>query len=143
MLANHDRVNTVQQLLKVIFGVVPIVAGADKFFNLLTNWAQYINPQIEPLLPFGPTSFMHIAGVIEIAAGLIVLSRFTTVGAYVVSAWLAIIAVSLIASGNYLDVAVRDLVMSAAAYSLAALSQVRQEQSAPKYEHSNARTLTA
>jgi hypothetical protein len=142
MLAN-DRVQTVQKLLKVIFGVVPIVAGADKFFNLLTNWAQYINPQIESFLPFSPMTFMHIAGVIEIAAGLIVLSRFTTVGAYVVSAWLAVIAVSLIASGNYLDVAVRDLVMSATAYSLAVLSQVRQEQSVTKYENSSPRTLAA
>jgi hypothetical protein len=67
---------------------------------------------------------MHIVGVIEIAAGLVVLSRFRTVGAYIVSAWLALIAVSLIVSGKYLDVAVRDIVMSIGAYTLATLSQV-------------------
>jgi hypothetical protein len=65
-----------------------------------------------------------------------------TPGAYVVSAWLALIALSLIASGNYLDVAVRDLVMSAGAYSLAVLSQVRQEERQPKYE-STVRPMTA
>ncbi len=33
MSANQDRVHGIQQLLRVIFGVVPIAAGADKFFN--------------------------------------------------------------------------------------------------------------
>jgi hypothetical protein len=47
-----------------------------------------------------------------------------------VSAWLAAIALSLIASGNYLDVAVRDLVMSAGAYSLGVLSYTEQENTA-------------
>ena len=86
---------------------------------------------------------MHIAGVIEIGAGLIVLSRFTTFGAYLVSAWLALIAVSLLASGHFLDVAVRDLVMSATAYSLATLSRVRQEQGSANYKQATARAITA
>ena len=143
MLANQDRVHSVQQILRVLFGVVPIVAGADKFFNLLTNWEQYVNPTLEQLLPFSTTTFMHIAGVIEIAAGVIVLSRFTMYGAYLVSAWLALIAISLIASGHYLDVAVRDLVMSASAYSLATLSRVHQEQSGTNYKQATARTIPA
>jgi len=143
MLTNQDRVHSVQQLLRVLFGVVPVVAGADKFFNLLTNWEQYVNPTLERLLPFSTTTFMHIAGVIEIVAGLIVLSRFTTFGAYLVSAWLALIAVSLLASGHFLDVAVRDLVMSATAYSLATLSRVRQEQGRTNYKQATARTITA
>jgi uncharacterized membrane protein YphA (DoxX/SURF4 family) len=143
MLANQDRVHSVQQTLRVLFGVVPVVAGADKFFNLLTNWEQYVNPTLERLLPFSTTTFMHIAGIIEIVAGLIVLSRFTTFGAYLVSAWLALIAISLIASGHYLDVAVRDLVMSASAYSLAALSRIHQEQSGTNYKPASARTITA
>ena len=143
MLTNQDRVHSVQQTLRVLFGVVPVVAGADKFLNLLTNWEQYVNPTLERLLPFTTTTFMHIAGVIEIVAGLIVLSRFTTFGAYLVSAWLALIAISLLASGHFLDVAVRDLVMSATAYSLATLSRVRQEQGRTNYKQATARTITA
>ena len=143
MLTNQDRVYSVQQILRVLFGVVPIVAGADKFFNLLTHWEQYVNPTLARMLPFSITAFMHIVGVIEIAAGLIVLSRFTMFGAYLVSAWLALIAISLLASGHYLDVAVRDLVMSASAYSLATLSRVRQEQSGTDYRPATADTMTA
>jgi len=66
---------------------------------------------------------MHIAGIIEIAAGIVVLSRFTTLGAYVVTAWLTMIAVTLIFSGNYLDVAVRDIAMAVGAYTLGILNE--------------------
>ena len=141
MLSNQDRVRTVQMTLRILFGVVPVVAGADKFFNLLTNWAQYLNPTLEGLLPVSAATFMHVVGIIEIAAGLLVLSRFTTIGAYVVSAWLALIGLSLIASGKFLDVAVRDLVMSASAYSLACLSQVREEQRTTNYSERPVRSI--
>ena len=58
-------------LLKLTFGIVPIVAGADKFTNLLTNWENYINPSLAHMLPFAPHTFMMIVGLIEIIAGLI------------------------------------------------------------------------
>ena len=127
MLTNQDRLHSTQLLLRVVFGVVPIAAGADKFFNFLTNWTQYLNPTMERFLPVSPAAFMHVVGVIEIVAGIIVLSSFTEVGAYIVSAWLALIALSLLASGKYLDVAVRDLVMSTASYTLAVLSHGQTE----------------
>ena len=76
MSANQDRVHGIKQLLRVIFGVVPIAAGADKFFNFLTDWTQYINPMLERFLPVSPSVFMHAVGVIEIVAGIIVLSPF-------------------------------------------------------------------
>lgn len=60
-------------LLKYTFGIVPIVAGADKFTNILTQWDQYINPTIAGLLPFSASAFMAIVGVVEIVAGIIVL----------------------------------------------------------------------
>ena len=108
-------------LLKYTFGIVPIVAGLDKFTNILVDWSQYLNPSLQDMLPFDTTTFMIIVGVIEIAAGILVLIK-TNIGAFVVSSWLTLIALTLILSGNYLDVAVRDLVMAIAAYVLAKLS---------------------
>ena len=70
---------------------------------------------------------MHVAGVIEIIAGIVVLSRFTHLGAYVVAAWLVLIALNLIISGHYFDVAVRDLVMAVGAYTLGILSETVEE----------------
>ncbi len=110
-------------LLKLTFGIVPIVLGLDKFTNLLTNWDQYIHPALLGMLPFSPHTFMIIVGIIEIVAGIIVLKK-TELGAYVVSAWLTLIALTLLFSGNFMDVAVRDLVMAISAFSLASISKL-------------------
>jgi uncharacterized membrane protein YphA (DoxX/SURF4 family) len=117
------ELSKIQTILKLTFGLVPIVAGADKFTNLLTDWAQYLNPSLASILPFSPHVFMMIVGVIEIIAGILVLIK-TNFGAYLVSAWLVLIALTLLASGKFLDVAVRDLVMAIGAYSLAKLTQI-------------------
>jgi hypothetical protein len=106
-------------------------------------WTQYLDPRFAGLLPVSPQTFMHVVGVIEIAAGLIVLSRFTTVGAYIVSAWLALIAVTLIVSGKYLDVAVRDLVMCLGAYTLASLTRISHSAETSVGRETARRTLTA
>lgn len=109
-------------ILKYTFVIVPIVAGADKFFNLLTNWEQYLSPFIENIIPFSGSTFMKITGVIEIIAGLIVLKK-PEIGGLIVSAWLVGIALSLLIGFNYVDVAVRDLVMAIAAFSMAQLAK--------------------
>jgi len=120
---SSKNLETVKTLLKFTYGLVPIVAGADKFTNLLTNWSQYLHPAIKSALPFSEHTFMIIVGIIEIIAGILVFIN-TQKGAYLVSAWLVLIALSLLASDHYLDVAVRDLVMAIGAYSLAKLSTV-------------------
>lgn len=110
-------------LLKYTFGIVPIVAGADKFTNLLTNWEQYINPAMADLLPFSASTFMMIVGVIEIIVGIIVLKK-AGIGGYIVAAWLTAIALTLLLGFNYVDVAVRDLVMAISALAMARLSKI-------------------
>jgi uncharacterized membrane protein YphA (DoxX/SURF4 family) len=111
-------------IMKFTFGLVPIVAGADKFFNLLVQWDIYVHPSVAEMLPFSASTFMMIVGVIEIVAGVIVLIK-TELGAYIVSAWLVCIALSLIFTGQHLDVAVRDLVMAISAFVLARLTVIR------------------
>ena len=117
------RINSVFNIMKFTYGVVPIVAGLDKFTNLLTHWEQYLNPSIASVLPFSPYTFMMIVGVIEIVAGLIVLSK-PVIGGYIVMAWLTCIAFSLIAGTGYFDVAVRDLVMAIGAFSFTQIAKV-------------------
>lgn len=120
---NHQTLKQTFNLLKFTFGIVPIVAGADKFTNLLTNWEQYINSSIAGMLPFSASAFMMIVGVIEIIAGVIVL-RKAEIGGYIVAGWLTVVALTLLAGFNYVDVAVRDLVMAVAAFSMARLSKI-------------------
>ncbi len=119
----NPSLTQVFNLLKFTFGIIPIVAGADKFTNLLTHWDQYVNPGIASLLPFSASVFMMIVGVIEIAAGIIVLKK-TEIGGYIVAAWLTVIALTLLPGLKYVDVAVRDLVMAVAAFSMARIAKI-------------------
>jgi hypothetical protein len=119
---SNQSITPIFNLLKLTFGIVPIVAGLDKFTNILTNWENYLNPSLAGMLPFAPHTFMMIVGVIEIIAGLIVLFK-PAIGGYIVAAWLTLIALTLLVGGNYLDVAVRDLVMAIGAFSMARMAK--------------------
>ncbi|MBX2888018.1 MAG: hypothetical protein KF829_05145 [Ferruginibacter sp.] len=110
-------------LLKYTFVIIPIVAGVDKFTNLLTHWEKYANLSIINLLPFSTSTFMMIVGVIETIAGIIVLKK-PEIGGYIVSGWLTIIALTLLIGFNYVDIAVRDIVMSISALSMARISKI-------------------
>src|SRR5688572_19354867 len=100
----QDRVMTntekVTALLKWTYGLVPIVAGADKFMHLLTDWDKYLAPQIANMLPMSAHSFMIIVGIIEIIAGVLVLIK-PKIGGLVVALWLIGIAFNLLLSGQY------------------------------------------
>ena len=137
MTSETKVVSELYRILKVLYGVVPIVAGLDKFTNLLTDWSRYVAPPVARLLPFSPETFMGIVGVIEIAAGVLVLSKFTRWAALIVSAWLVGIALNLLLGGFY-DIAVRDLSMAVGAYGLSRLAEVR----APSSARARSHTLT-
>ncbi|WP_298758208.1 hypothetical protein [uncultured Psychroserpens sp.] len=124
----NSNVQLVKTVLKYTFGLVPIIAGFDKFTNLLTDWSQYVSTGFSELLPFEASTFMVIVGIIEIVAGGLVFLKPKT-GAFVVMAWLIVIALTLVFSGHYIDVAVRDLVMAVGAFSLAKLSEDKIENS--------------
>lgn len=110
-----------QRLLKLVYGLVPIIAGFDKFTNILTTWTDYLPAVFAGVIPLEPVTFMYLIGVIEIVAGIVVLTRYTEYGAYLVAAWLVGIAGTQILAGNY-DIAVRDLVMAVGAVALAQLT---------------------
>lgn len=123
----HARINSVFWTLRIAFGLTAFLAGLDKFLNLLTNWEQYASPLLLNILPLSAEALMRVAGVIEMLAGIVVLAGVTRLGGYVIAAWLTLIALSLVTSGQYFDVAVRDLVMAAGAFALARISEVREE----------------
>ncbi len=117
----NSNVELVKSILKYTYGLVPIIAGFDKFANVLTDWGQYLPPGLSEIIPMEAGTFMIIVGVIEIIAGILVFLK-PKIGALVVMGWLTVIAVVLISSGHFIDVAVRDLVMAVGAFSLAKLS---------------------
>jgi hypothetical protein len=109
------------QILHWGFVAAPVIAGLDKFANLLTSWEKYIAPEFARMMPFSPRAFMMIVGVVEIVAALIVALR-PRLGGYVVAAWLGCIIVNLLVGGAFYDVALRDFGLLLGALALARLS---------------------
>ena len=122
-----DRLNAGWWALRIGLGVGPIITGIDKYFNKLTDWGMYLSPLVTKVVPVSATTFMHIIGVVEIAAGVIVLSRWTEIGSYIVMLWLIGIAVNLVTTGMFYDLAMRDVEIAVGAFALSQLTAVRDQ----------------
>jgi hypothetical protein len=120
---NPNRLLTPWWALRVGLGGAAFLAGLDKFFNLLTDWTAYLSPLAVRLLPISASTFMHVAGVVEMIVGIVILGGVTQVGGYIAAAWLLAVAVNLVTTGHYFDVAVRDVEMAIAAFTLARLTE--------------------
>ena len=109
------------RLLRTVFTVAPILFGLDKFVGLLTDWEQYLAPQVDTLIPGTAHQAMLAVGVVEIIAGILV-ATLPRIGGYVVAAWLAGIIVNLLLIGGFYDVALRDVGLLVGALALARLA---------------------
>jgi hypothetical protein len=120
------RLNSTWWALKIALGAAPFLAGLDKFFNLLTNWTDYLNPVALQFVPVDAEVFMRGVGVVEMIDGLAILTRWTKLGAYMAACWLVAIAVNLVSMEKFYDIAVRDVLLAVSAFALARLTAVRQ-----------------
>ena len=109
------------QILRFGFTVAPILAGLDKFLDLLTDWDKYLPAVVNNMLGGRGHEFMMVVGVIEIVAGIGVFFK-PKIFAYVVSLWLVLIIVNLLMIPGYFDVALRDLGLALGALALGRLS---------------------
>jgi uncharacterized membrane protein YphA (DoxX/SURF4 family) len=132
---HSNRISSSYWALRLVFGIIPIVAGLDKFTNLLTDWQSYLSPLAVRLLPVSPATFMGLVGVIEIAVGLGVLAGWARIFGWIAAAWLLAIAVNLLLTGRFFDVAARDVALAVSAFVLARLAPLHEQaavrQSAP------------
>ena len=124
---HEQTVDQSRKALRLAYGIVPIVAGADKFTNLLADWTKYLSLLSRKLIPVRPSTFMRVVGVIEMGAGALVLTKYARLGGYIVGAWLGAIAAQLLTDRRYRDIAVRDAVMALGAITLAKLTEATAE----------------
>ena len=134
MTDNKDRLNITWWALRIGLGVGPIITGIDKYFNKLADWGMYLSPLVTKFIPVSTATFMHVIGVVEILAGLIVLSRWTRIGSYIVMAWLVAIAINLVTTGMFYDLAMRDVEIAIGAFALSQLTAVRELHGATHHE---------
>jgi hypothetical protein len=120
--------------MRIAFTVAPILFGLDKFANVLTDdWTRYLSTQFNDIIPGNASTAMHIVGVVEIAAGLVVAvaPRF---GGFLVAAWLGGIILNLLLVGGYGDIALRDfgLLLGALTLSRLATAFATSDESVPR-----------
>jgi uncharacterized membrane protein YphA (DoxX/SURF4 family) len=110
-------------IMRIAFTVAPILFGLDKFFNVMVDWEQYLAPWINDIVPGSASTAMHLVGVVEIVAGVLVFVK-PRYGAYVVAAWLGGIIIDLLTYSGYYDIALRDFGLLLGALTLARLARV-------------------
>jgi uncharacterized membrane protein YphA (DoxX/SURF4 family) len=139
----HSSIEQTWWALRLTYGSVAFLAGLDKFFNLLVNWEAYLAPAASSLLPLSAGTIMRAVGIVEMLVGILILTSWTRIGAYVASVWLISIALSLVLTGANFDVAVRDVAMAVGAWTLARLTEVRQPMMGPAAARSAAARSTS
>jgi hypothetical protein len=108
-------------ILRIGFTAAPILFGIDKFFNVMVNWESYLAPWIRDLSHLSASGTMHVVGVIEISAGIVVAAK-PRYGAYLVAGWLGGIIIDLLTYSGYYDIALRDFGLMLGAIALARLA---------------------
>jgi hypothetical protein len=108
-------------MLRVAFAVAPIAFGIDKFANVMVHWPKYLVPWINDIVPGTAQQAMYAVGVIEIAAGLLVLVK-PRYGAWLVAAWLGGIVINLLTYSGFYDIALRDFGLMLGALTLGRLA---------------------
>jgi hypothetical protein len=111
---------TAYQILRLGFAVAPILFGLDKFFNLMTDWPEFLPGFVTDVV--SGTAVMATVGVVEIAAGIGVWLR-PRIFAYVVAAWLGVIIITLVIAGGFWDIALRDFGLLLGALALGQLAR--------------------
>jgi uncharacterized membrane protein YphA (DoxX/SURF4 family) len=128
MTSLDNRLNASWWVLRIGLGAGPIITGIDKYFNRLTDWGMYLSPVATRIVPVSAVTFMHVVGIVEITAGIIVLSRWTKFGSYLVTIWLLGIAANLLTTGMFYDLAMRDVEIALGGFALSQLTAVREAQ---------------
>lgn len=118
--------------LRLAYGLVPLLAGLDKYTNILADWERYVSPPVASLLPVSVGTFLPIVGVVEVIVGLVVLFGLTRLGGLTAMLWLVAISLQLLLAG-FIDIAVRDLVMAVGAYTLVMVAAERGEELVPRF----------
>jgi uncharacterized membrane protein YphA (DoxX/SURF4 family) len=123
VVAMNSAAQTAWWSLRIAFFVGPFVAGLDKFLHLLVDWDKYLSPAAQNILGSYSHTFMLVVGVIEIIVGLMVITKAPRWGGYIASVWLLLIAINLVMTGQYFDIALRDVGLCLSAFALAKLSE--------------------
>ena len=110
MIVNENKLNFMWTVSKYVYGLVPVVIGLDKFFFFIVDWNVYVSPYAASIVPI--MYLVKIIGIIEIAAGLLILTKYPRLGAYLVAAFLCLVIINLFMLGGVFDIILRDIAIA-------------------------------
>ncbi len=110
--------------LKIIYGLIVLIAGIDKFLFILSpHNDNFISALVKAILPVSTLHFLYGVGIFEIIIGIMILTNFTYWGALLLMAWYLIIDVNLFTIGpTFYLLILTNLGHAAASYTLAKLT---------------------
>ena len=120
------------QILRFAFALLPIIAGLDKFFNILTHWPQYLSPAFDVFKD--PRTTMMVVGIIEIIVGIGVWLK-PKIFAYIVALWLLANIINLLLIHGFYDIVLKDLGLLLGALGLGKLSEKYDYHSCDAHNH--------
>lgn len=109
-MMNENRFRALWSMSRYVYGIVPILIGADKFTFFIVNWNIYVSSYAASIIPI--TMIVPLVGIIEIIAGLLILTKYPRFGAYLVAAWIGIVIINLFLIGNLYDIILRDIAIA-------------------------------
>ena len=110
LMINENKFNMMWTISRYVYGLVPILIGADKFTFFIVNWNIYVSPFVASYIPI--LYLVPIVGIIEIVAGLLILTKYPRFGAYLVAAWIGLIIINLFMIGGMYDIILRDIAIA-------------------------------
>jgi len=110
MMISDNKFNSIWTISKYVYGLVPILIGLDKFSFLIVNWNIYVSPTAASIIPM--MYLVPAVGVVEIIAGLLILTNWPRFGAYLVAAWIGVVIVNLFMIGDMYDIILRDVAIA-------------------------------
>jgi len=125
-MTKRTKLDAIYMVLKYAYGLAAIVIGLDKFFGYIVDWKMYVGQFVIQIAPIGVTHLLYAIGTIEIVVGLLILSKFTRLGAYLVMTWFLVVVVNLLIMGQFMDIVLRDLLLAVGAWALAQLAEIKE-----------------
>jgi hypothetical protein len=118
-------VNHIWWILRLTYSAGYLLAGADKFLHLVEDWTKLITHATLLIFHIDLTRLLYIIGSIELAIGILLLTRYVKLGAYLAMIWLLIKSAYIFHTGHFFEIAIRYFVVAMGALALAYLTNIR------------------
>lgn len=123
-MINENKFNMIWSISKYAYGIIPIIIGIDKYTFFIVDWTIYVSPFVASLISI--KYLLPLLGIIEMSAGLLILTKWPRPGAYATAGLLCLVILNLFLCKNYYDIILRDVAIALSYYIFAQLTELKE-----------------